>query len=253
MAYAVGSYGDVGGPSGYTYAGLVVRLDGAVPRTRDEVIAALRELRFSGWVSEPEGGWLVTAAVRGAAAVAGGGRDVVAAGASVAAGLDVTVFACRVLADRQLAIVAWSGGSEVGRYVSDPSYGRPREERVLDEPIGDEHAHAFADAAGRSGAGDALAEVLAAELDSDSYLESERLERVLRLLAMPDWLVSIPSLPRDVPAGPAASSFLRLGAGSDGVAGRVRGWGADLVRKRRKQAPVVSDLPTVAEIDPWLL
>jgi hypothetical protein len=147
-----------------------------------------------------------------------------------------------VLGDRQLVLVVWSGGDEVGRYVSDPSHGLD-DEAVLPMPMGTEHAAAFADALGVPEAADELEELLAEELDADSVIESERLAGVLRLLALPGWLVSAASLPRDVPLGPRAREFTRLGAGVPGVRGRLLGRAVDVVRRRRHPPPVVVDPP----------
>jgi hypothetical protein len=110
-------------------------------------------------------------------------------------------------------------------------------------PMGTEHAAAFADALGVPEAADELEELLAEELDADSMIESERLAGVLRLLALPGWLVSAASLPRDVPLGPRAREFTRLGAGVPGVRGRLLGRAVDVVRRRRHPPPVVVDPP----------
>src|SRR5205823_3062446 len=174
--------GSVDAPDGYTYAAALVRL------ARGDVLAALREVRFTGWLARPEDGWLVAVARSGAGVTAAHGRGVVGVGEWLAGRLCATVLAVRVLADRQLALVAWADGTEIGRYVSDPSHGLPADEDVLAEPLGVEHAAAFAEACGRPETADDLAELLAETLDPDSVIESERLGRVLRLLGLPTWL-----------------------------------------------------------------
>jgi hypothetical protein len=228
--------GDAAGPSGYTYGGVVVRVDGAPsgrPCTRQDVLAALREVRFSGWLAPPEGGWLVAVAASGDGTVAAGRRGVVGVGEWLADRLAATVLAVRVVADRQLLLALWAGPEELGRYVSDPSYGLDSDDDTLPDPLGVEHAAAFAAACGRPDAAEELAELLTEELDPDSVIESERLAGVLRLLGLPGWLVAASSLPRDVPTGPRAADVTRLGAGRPGFPGRVRGRAADLVRRRR--------------------
>lgn len=146
MMYPLGSLGgDAGGPSGYTYAGVVVRLDGVPygrPCTRRDVLTALREIRFSGWLAQPEGGWLVAVAASGDGTVAAGRRGVLGVGEWLAGRLAATVLAIRVVADRQLLVALWADREEVGRYVSDPSYGLDPYDDVLSDPLGVEHATA---------------------------------------------------------------------------------------------------------------
>src|SRR4051812_4780630 len=111
MVYpVVAPSGDVGGPSGYTYGRVLVRVDG-VPggplRTPAEVLAALRGLGSSGWLAPPQDGWLVAVAAYGDGTVAAGRRGVVGVGGWLADRLAVTVVAVRVIADRQLLLAAW--------------------------------------------------------------------------------------------------------------------------------------------------
>ena len=248
---------DVAGPAGYTYAGVVVRLDGVPsgrPCSRQDVLAALREVRFSGWLAQPEAGWLVAVASAGDGTVAAGRRGVVGVGEWLAGRLAATVLAVRVIADQQLLVALWVDREELGRYVSDPSYGLGADDDTLPDPLGVEHAAAFAAACGRPEAADDLAELLAEELDPDSVIESERLAGVLSLLGLPSWLVAASSLPRDVPTGPRAADLTRLGAGVPGLLGRVCGWAADLVRRRRPPPPAVTDARRGGtDIDPWRL
>lgn len=280
MSYPlVGPGGDRTGPVGYTYAALVVRvgdrtahvpedvfatppdagrgrLDGSLrpAPTRDGVLAALRAAGFSGWVGADEDGWVAAVPRSGAGTVASGRRGVAGLGADLAAALAATVVVLRVLADRQLLVAVWDGAQEMGRYVSDPSVGRAEDDDTLPDPLGVEHAEAFAAACGRADDADDLAELLAEELDHDSVIESERLAGVLRLLGLPGWLVAASSLPRDVPAGPRAGDLTRLGAGSEGLAGTVRGWAAEQVRRRRTPPDPVPEGPRgPSDADLWML
>jgi hypothetical protein len=248
--------GEVGGPSGYTYACVLVRLDG-VPagplRTRGEVLAALREVRFTGWLAQPQDGWLVAVAAGGDGTVAAGRRGVLGVGEWLADRLAATVLAVRVVTDRQLLLAAWVNREEVGRYVSDPSYGLTDDDDVLPDPLGVEYAAALAAACGRPPAAAELTELLAEHLDPDNVIESERLAAVLRLLRLPRWLVAASSLPRDVPTGPRAADMTRLGAGVPGLAGWVCGRAVDVVRRRRRPPPAIADPPRgAAGIDPWV-
>jgi hypothetical protein len=245
-----GGGGEVGGPEGHTYAAVLVRAAGD-----GDVRAALREIRFSGWLAPPEDGWTVAvaAAVRGVHTVASGRRGVAGVAEWLAGRLPATAFAVRVLADRQLLLAAWDGGTELGRYVSDPSRDPGAGDDVLAEPYGAGHAAAFARACDRPGAAGDLADLLAEELDPDSVIESERLSRVLRLLGMPTWLVAAPSLPRDVPTGPRARDLTRLGAGVPGPAGRLTGWAVNVVRRRRPPPAVIDPPRGGSDMDPWLM
>ncbi|WP_430645210.1 hypothetical protein [Agromyces sp. GXS1127] len=239
-------------PGGESYAAVLVPA-GAAPW--EEVLAALGELGFTGWLAPPAEDWVVALAVPGDGTVASGRRGVLETAAALAATLDAVAVAIRVRLDRQLVLAAWSGGEELGRYSSDPSHEPGADEDVLDEPFGADHAFAFATAAGRPDAGEDLAEVLEEPLDSDSVFESERLARVLRLLGMPGWIVAASSLPADVPTGPPSRRFVRLGAGATGASGAVRGWMAGRARRRMPPPPALADPPRTADpgIDPWLL
>ena len=254
MLPAYGGNSEVGlGPEGYTYAAVVIRADSG-PATRDDVLAALREIRFSGWLAQPEDGWLVTVAASGAGTVAAGRRGVAGVAEHLAERLTGTVLAIRVLADRQLLLALWTGGEEVGRYVSDPSREPGADDDVLASPIGAEHAAAFADVLGHPEKAGDLVELLAEDLDPDSFIESERLARVLRLLGLPTWLVAAATLPRDIPTGPRSRDLTRLGAGVPGLAGRPAGWAVNVVRKRRPPPPAVTDAPRGSSgMDPWLM
>jgi hypothetical protein len=246
-----GANSDVGGPIGHTYGAVLVRADHAV----SDVVAALRGIRFSGWVAPADQGWIVAVARLGGGTAAAGRRGIVEVGALLAAELATTVLAVRVLLDRQLVLAAWSAGDELGRYSSDPSREPGADETVLTDPLGEEYAEAFAAACGRPDAAEELAEVLGEELDSDSVYESERLAQVLRLLGLPTWLVAAAALPRDLPTGPRSRDLVRLGAGMPGFAGRFLGGAVHVVRRRTTPPPVIADPPTSAgfTIDPWLL
>ncbi|HEY7009591.1 MAG TPA: hypothetical protein VH395_11665 [Jatrophihabitantaceae bacterium] len=245
-----GSVGDVGGPIGYTYAAVVI----GVGASGGQVRGALREIRFTGWLAPPEDGWQVAIPVNPRGTVASGRRGVVGLGEWLAHRLHTTVLAFRVLADRQLLIAGWVDGRELGRYVSDPSRDHPDSGDILDEPLGVEIAPAIADACGRADAADELTELLSEELDTDSTIESERFIEILRLLGLPRWLVSVSSLPRDIPAGPRSRELIRLGAGRDGLLGVLHRRAGEVVRRHRPPPLAVPDPPRQhPDIDPWLL
>jgi hypothetical protein len=236
------------GSTGYTYGAVAVR----AADQRDRLLSALRAIRFSGWIAPPDDAWVLAVPARAGGAVAAGRRGLLELGAELAAELDTTVVAVRVLRDRQLVLAVWSRDDEVGRYVSDPAYGLDDED-LLPFPIGAEHAPAFAAAVGVPQVAGELEELLAEELDPDSFIESERLALVLRTLALPRWLVASVSLPRDVPGGPSARELTRLGAGVPGVAGRFVGRAVEVVRGRFHLPPVVTDPPRATSgPDPWL-
>lgn len=257
MAFPLGGDGgDLSGPSGYTYAGVGIRMDGSPAGragSRRDVLAALREVRFSGWLAPPQDGWQLAVAASGAGSVAAGRRGVVGVGEYLAGRFGTTVLAVRVIADRQLLMALWSDGEEVGRYVSDPSHGPEAATDTLSDPLGVEHATAFAESCGRPDAAEDLEKLLAEELDPESVIESERLAGVVRLLGLPRWLVGASALPRDVPAGPRAREFTRLGAGRSGFAGWLGGRAVDVVRRRRPPPPAVINARRGGAMDPWLL
>src|SRR2546423_3060924 len=119
MAVPLGATPPTGGPPGYTYGALAIRASDQP----DQLLAALGAIRFSGWVAPPGDGWGIAVPARAAGAVAAGRRGLLEVGARLASQLGTTVVAVRVLRDRQLVLAVWSGGDEVGRYVSDPAYG----------------------------------------------------------------------------------------------------------------------------------
>jgi hypothetical protein len=254
MAYPVVPVGELGGPSGYTYAAVVIRVDDP-PRSRDDVLAALRELRFSGWVGQPEDGWLPAVMASGDGTVAAGRRGVAGVGEWLAERFGGTVVALRVVRDRQLLVAVWADREEVGRYLSDPSFGLGPGDDTLPDAYGVEHAAAFAAVCGHPENAEDLEELLGEELDPDSVFESERLAGVLRLLGLPRWLVAAPSLPHDVPTGPRRREVTRLGAGVPGARGWLWGRAVNVVRKRRLPPPAVTDAPRGSSpgMDPWLM
>lgn len=243
----------VGGPTGYTYAAVAVRSVDGSP-TRRELRAALREIRFSGWLSRPEDGWLIAVAASGGGTVASRRRGVVGVAEWLAERFGVPVLAVRVLADRQLLLAVWADGDEIGRYVSDPSREPGADDDILPDPLGAEHAAAFAVACEHPEVADDLTELLAEQIDPDSVIESERLAHALRLLRLPTWLVAAATLPRDIPTGPRARDLTRLGAGLPGLLGRACGPVVNVVRRRRRPPPAVAHPPRGGRrMDPWLM
>ena len=149
MSVAIpGSGSEVGGPMGDTYGAVLVRADGTGVA---DVLTALSSIRFSGWIAPPDAGWIVAIARPGGGVVATGRRGVLEVGQALAEQLATTVLAVRVLVDRQLVIGAWTSGEELGRYSSDPSSEPGADEAVLSDPLGEEHAAAFAAATIQAG------------------------------------------------------------------------------------------------------
>jgi len=246
MVYPFGPGPEVGGPAGESYAVALVRSADVAG-----VTGVLRRLRFTGWIAPVQDGWLPVVAVPGDGAVAAGRRGIVGVGEALAAEFSATVLVARVLADRQLALVAWADGEEAGRYVSDPSREPGAEEDVLDDPLGLEDAVSIAAAVGHPERGGELTELLREPLDPDSVIESERLSRVLRLLGLPTWLVAVAALPRDIPTGPGARELARLGVGRSGPAALIL---PRMVRRRRRPPPIFADPPQGSSgMDPWLM
>lgn len=236
-----GGSGELGGPAGYSYAAVLVRMPD-IGEVRSAVLPTLARIRFSGWVAPPEQGWAVLIP-SGVGTVAAGRRGVVGIAEELAAATRATTIAVRVLQDRQLAVVAWESAGEVARFVSDPSREPGAPEDVLPDPVGGENVAALAAACGRLEAGEQLEELLGEALDPDDEIESERLARVLRLLGLPAWLVSAWRLPRPVAIGPSRRQLLRLGAGRAGALGRLYGAAVAPLRRRRPPPPILLDPP----------
>jgi hypothetical protein len=250
----MGATPEVGGPDGHSYGAVLVRAGGeALPAIEEQ----LRGIRFSGWIAPPRDGWIVVLGDPGAGIVAGQRRGVIDVAGLLAKHTDAPVFAVRVRRDRQLALVAWRRGAEIGRYSSDPSQEPAADADVLAEPVGTASGIAFAEAVDRADAAADLVELLGDELDPDSVFESERLREVLRLLGMPDWVVASGALPRDIPTGPRARELRRLRAGAAGFAGFLRHLFVRRARRRRAPAPVIADPPRrfggLDGIEPWML
>ena len=207
------------------------------------LLEVLRGIRFSGWIAPPRDGWIVVLGDPGDGVVADDRRGVIEVGAALAERLAAPVLAVRVRRDRQLGIVAWRDGEEVGRYCSDPSREPDADKDVLDQPVGAELAEALAELWNRADAADDLAELLEEELDPESVYESERLRSVLRLLGLPAWIVAAGALPQDIPTGPTAAELTRLRAGATGYAGRTLGPALRAVRRRQTPPPVIADPP----------
>lgn len=225
-------------PDGHTYAAVLVHDD---PDTRAVVLATLRAIRFTGWLAPAQEGW--TAVVTsGQRSIASGRRGVVGVGEALAAAVPGAVVALRVLHDHQLAVVAWESGTEVTRYVSDPSREPGAAEDVLDDPFGGDGAEALAAACGLPKAGDSLRDLLTQPLPRDGT-ESERLHQLLTLLQLPTWLVSSWRLPRRMSAGPAVSELTHLGVGRAGPLGWLGRTALSRIRRWRPPPPVLADPP----------
>ena len=147
----------------------------------------------------------------------------------------------------------WQAGEEIGRYVSDPSYGAGEDSDLLPDPYGVQHADAFAAACGHPEAGEELAQILGEDVDVEAMIESERLGAVLRLLHLPTWIVGSTALPREMTVGPRNRELTRLGAGRSGLLGWAAGRAVATTRKHRTPPPVVTDAPRGQDFDPWLM
>jgi hypothetical protein len=241
MTLPMGVTGEAAGPAGYTYSAVLLRVDQRAG-VGDQLLATLREVRFSGWVAPAEAGWAVVVPA-GAGTVASGRRGVVGVGEALAMRLGTGTLAVRVLDDLQLVLVGWASGREVARYVSDPSREPGVTEDVLPHPFGSAGSAAVATLCGKPEAGEGVDALLHEPLDPEDEIESERLGKVLRLLELPTWLVSAWQLPRELPTGPARRDLLRLRAGRTGLPGWIAGRAVRLPRRWRPPPPVLTDPP----------
>jgi hypothetical protein len=222
----LGPDGGAGGPAGSTYAGIYAI------GPREAVVTALSDLRFTGYVGPQEGPWVVLVCLRVRGAVAGDKMTSAQVARALSAASGGAAFTVVVLDDRMLNIEAFGSGERVLTYYSDPTVEFPYNDELTPEPMGAENAPAFAAALGRAEIAEELEELLGEEL-GESENESERLTRVLRLIGAPAWIVAAETLPKSVPSGPSAKEFTRLGAGKEGVTGRLDDAVRGLVRKKK--------------------
>jgi hypothetical protein len=206
----------------YSYAGLVTA-------AHERMAAELESARFSGWVGPAEGGWVVLVALRPRH------HDLPALGMRLARLTGGPVLTADVHRDRVLTMTVARGDAEIGRYHSNPSYGRDEEdedEYVDPTPLGVEHAPAIAAAYGRADRAEELEELMGELLDEEEQTESERLWAILRLLGLPSWLVASAALPKPVPGGPARTTLLFRGR--TGRLARAGAWLAGRGRRRKR-------------------
>jgi hypothetical protein len=222
----IGPDGGSGGPAGFSYCGIF----SLAPR--EGLVTTLSQLRFSGWVGPQEGPWVVAVPTRLRGAVAGERMTAADVARALSAADGSVAFCAIVREDKLLQLQAYASGEAILTYYSDPTVVDPYNDELTSDPMGAEDAPTFAAAVGRPEAGDDLTEILSEELGT-SENESERITRVLRLLEAPTWLVASDALPKDVPAGPRAKDFTRLGAGRAGVQGRLDDAVRGLVRKKK--------------------
>ena len=239
--------------AGSSYGAVLIAAEHAASDAIDDVVGSLR---FSGWIAPPSEGWHVIVGDPGAGVVADRRRGVIDVAALLATRVTGPVFAFRVRRDRQLAIVAWRNGREIGRYSSDPSQEPGADAEVLSAPFGVASGVAFAEAVGQADAARELVRELEEELDPESVFESERLRRVLRLLGMPGWLVAAGALPRDIATGPRVRDLRRVRVGRTGVAGMLIAALVRRARRRHAPPPVFADPPRgfggMSGIEPWM-
>jgi hypothetical protein len=222
----LGPDGGVGGPAGSTYCGIFTLAP------QEAVLGALSDLRFSGYVGPQEGPWVVAVCLRVRGAVAGDKMTSADVARALSAASGGAAFNLIVLDDKMLNIEAYRSGELVMSYYSDPTVEYPHNDELMPEPIGAQDAPAFAAALGAPELAEGLEELLGEEL-GESENESERVTRVLRLIGAPAWIVAAETLPKAVPSGPAAKEFTRLGAGKEGVSGRLDDAVRGIVRKKK--------------------
>lgn len=227
------------GTVGLSYSGVYVGAD------RDRLIAALGDLRFTGFVGPQEERWVLAVAGNPLGKVATKKRRIADVARDVAAALETVTLAVEVDKDARLRLHGFDGEDALPAYDSRPpdEDGAVAGQLTLDDfgnPVMSEGAFVDTDsiAAGllatfeASDPEDALADLLADDLGED-ISESERLTGVLRLLGLPTWLVAADSLPKRVPGGPEREQVTRLGAGKPGVSGRL----AEVLTKPTRPRP----------------
>lgn len=218
--------GGQGGPTGFSYCGIF----STAPH--ETLLTALADLRFSGWLGPQQGRWVVAVPSRVRGAVAGNKMTAPDVARHLAEHGDGLTFSATVIGDKLLELHVYRASDRVMTYYSDPTVVDPYNDELSPTPMGAQDAPAFAEAAGLPGIGDDLEELLEEELTS-SENESERITKVLRMLEAPTWIVAAEALPKDVPAGPRAKEFTRLGAGKEGVLGQIDDALRGIVRKKK--------------------
>lgn len=229
------------GEAGLSYAGVYAAAE------RDRVIAALGEMRFTGYIGPQEGAWVLSIAGNPLGKVAGKKRRINDVARELATTLEVVTLAVEVDKDERLRLWGFDGDAHLPVYDSQPPDDDEPGGIVLDDfgnPVMGEGA--FVDnemvAVSLLAAFDAddedgkLNELLDEDLGEDTN-ESERLTGILRVLGLPTWIVSSDSLPRRVPGGPDREQVLKLGAGKPGV----QGWFADALRRPARPRPKRDD------------
>lgn len=226
------------GGAGLSYSGVYVAAD------RGDVLAALGELRFTGYVGPQEEAWIVAISGNPLGKVARKKRRIEDVARDLAVTLETVTLAAEVADDTRLRLWAHDGVDALPPYDTDPAgdgpgtltlddFGNP----VLDGGGFVDHemlAQSLLATFGAQDEDDALAELLAEDLGEDTS-ESERLTGILRILGLPTWIVSSDSLPRRVPGGPDKDEVTRLGAGKPGVQGRFAEALTKPARPKRKK------------------
>ncbi|GAA1963323.1 hypothetical protein GCM10009776_27550 [Microbacterium deminutum] len=251
MALPSSTPAEDGEPRGETYGAVILAAEDLADRDVREV---LRGIRFTGWMAPPQDGRIVILGDPGDGVIADGRRGVIEVGGLLAAEARGRVLAVRVRQDRQLGIVAWRHGEELGRYCSDPSREPTADDDVLAAPFGVEIAEGLAELSDRADAAEQLTELLEEELDPESVYESERLRSVLRLLGLPTWIVAAGALPHDIPTGPKAAELTRLRGGATGISSVAVGRALRAVRRRQHPPAVIADPPKGggARFEEWM-
>jgi len=212
------------GEAGLSYSGVYVAAE------RDRVLAELSELRFTGFVGPQEKSWVVAVAGNPLGKVARKKRRIADVARELAASLETVTLAVEVNKDTRLRLWLFDGVDTLPPYDSNPpdpegegglrldDFGNPVMTGVFVD--NDDVAQSLLTTFHIEDEDEKLAELLDDDLGEDTS-ESERLTEILRVLALPTWIVSSDSLPRRVPGGPDKDAFTRLGAGKPGVQGRV--------------------------------
>ncbi|WP_163540903.1 hypothetical protein [Occultella kanbiaonis] len=235
---------------GESYSGVYVA------SARDAVGACLVAARFTGFLGPQEDHWVLAVAKNARGTVAAGKRTIDALARDLASDLGAVAIAVEMDRDKRLRLWGYEGGDAIGRFDSAPEddedidvrgipldeFGEPLPEAML--ALGGSGSECAAELVRICGAqapddpesdpAEDLEELLDEEL-TESESESDRLRAVLRLLALPTWLIASASLPKRVPGGPSAEQVLHLRTGRTGFAGLTLG--ALSERTRRKFKP----------------
>ncbi len=262
--YAPGIAGNLDRPEPPSFGGIFSTAN------RDDVVAFLGEIKFTGWIGPVQGLWILIVAENPLGQVAAARRTLDQTAKELAARTRSLTMSAAVSKDTSLRLGLYDGEERIAHLDTNPAedeggfavnefgepvgpesgsdaesgfmldefgepmvdeFGEPIGAMMMDDAEDDEFVHApIARAFGRPDLAEELTELLEESLSEDQS-ESERMTSLARMLDLPTWLVSSASLPKRIWGAPDPSEMTRLRAGRQGLSGAVLG---SAVRRLRR-------------------